>query len=150
MDDADSADAWVLGERCPDLGGRDRLGKAGPECMDPESVGGRDLDHAIAEEPVAGDQDLVARREHAGDAHLDSGHARPEDQVDIACRLEHLAHARRSVFVESGPVVPVVRANWKRERLQDLIVHRHGPRDHQELAILHNPQASDMTSRETR
>ena len=139
MDDAHSADARVLGERCPDLSGCDGLSEAWAEAVHLESVGGRDLDHAIAEQPVAGDQDLVARREHACDAHLDPGHAGPEDQVHIAPGLEHLAHARRRVFVESGPVVSVMRADRQRKRLQDLIVHGHRPWDHQELPILHGP-----------
>src|SRR5216683_931469 len=116
MDDAHGADAGVLGERGPDLGGRDRLGKAGTKTVHLESIGGRDLNHAIAEEPVTGDQHLVARRKHACDAHFDPGHARPEDQVDIARRLENLAHARRRVLVQSGPVVSVMRADGKRRR----------------------------------
>ncbi len=137
MDDAHGAHAGVLGQRCPDLSRGDGLGKAGAKSVHLEPVGGRDLDHAIAKEPVAGDQDLVARREHAGDAHLDPGHARPEDEVDVAFRLEHFAHARRGVLVESGPGIPVVRADGKRKRLEDLVVHGNGAGDHQKLAFLH-------------
>src|SRR6266699_2069739 len=39
--------------------------------------------------------------------------------MDFAFGLEHIAHARRRVFIESGPAVPVVRPHGSRKRLQD-------------------------------
>src|SRR5690348_11266432 len=65
--------------------------------------------------------------------------------MHVAGRLEHLLHAGDAALVELGPTVAVMRAHRLPHRLEHLVVDRHRPRNHQELAIAHA-----STSRATR
>ena len=135
MDDAHGPDAWMDCQRLTHHCGGDRLGKLGPDDVHAKAVGGRDLGHPVSEKTVRRHEHLVARPQHACDAHLDAGHARAEEQVNFSFRSEHLAHAGHGVLVELRPFVSVVGANRPCKCLEHFVVDADRSRDHQELAV---------------
>ena len=80
-------------ESIVDMRRGDGLGLAWTDRMHLQIVRGRDLGHPVSKKSVRGHQNLVPAAQHAGDAHLDTRHARSEDQMHLAVRLEHLTHA---------------------------------------------------------
>src|SRR5437588_5428361 len=95
----------------------------------------RDLSQAVGEEAHARDQNLVTGAEGAGQRHLHSRAARPEDQENVPGGLPDPGYRRPHLVVELRPLVAVVSFHRTRQRVENLLRNAHGAGDQQQLVV---------------
>ena len=111
----------MLVERFPHRLDRNRLPR---RRRDPHRLDAVRIGHhvqPVAEEAVAGCDQLVAGREHAGDRHLDGRLAGTEHEVNLVARPEDRLHVGDGAVIKLGPGVAVVSHDRPPQHLQDLI-----------------------------